>query len=37
MTGMFSEVESGVAIVDVGRIAESEMRVAPGGIDMSVA
>ena len=34
---MFSEVESGMAIVDVGRIAESEIRVAPGAIEMSVA
>jgi len=34
---MFSEVESGMAVVDVGGIAESEMRVAPGAIEMSVA
>jgi hypothetical protein len=35
--GMFSEVESRVAIVDVGKIAERVMRVAPGMMALSVA
>jgi hypothetical protein len=36
VTGMFREVESGIVVVDTGRIAESEMSVAPGVIEVSV-
>jgi hypothetical protein len=37
VTGMFSDVEIGVAVVDVGSMAESEMSVAPTLVGMPVS
>lgn len=37
MIGMSSDVDSGDVAVGLGKIAESEMRVAPGAIDVFVA
>jgi hypothetical protein len=37
VTGMFSEIEAGIAVVDVGSMAESEISVAPTLVALPVS